>query len=63
MQNKVYHRVESITGNVIVVKAENVISGELAQVQSNFGSSLSQVIRLENDLVYLKVFSVGQVIK
>ena len=60
MQNKVYHRVESITGNVIVVKAENVISGELAQVQSNFGSSLAQVIRLENDLVYLQVFAGGQ---
>ena len=60
MQNKVYHRVESITGNVIVVKAENVIAGELAQVESNFGSSLAQVIRLENELVYLQVFAGGQ---
>ncbi|MFL2860008.1 MAG: V-type ATP synthase subunit B [Pontiellaceae bacterium] len=60
MQNKVYHRVESITGNVIVVKAENVIAGELAQVESNFGSSLAQVIRLENKLVYLQVFSGGR---
>ncbi|HBO87568.1 MAG TPA: V-type ATP synthase subunit B [Verrucomicrobia bacterium] len=60
MQNKVYHRVESITGNVIVVKAENVIAGELAQVESNFGSSLAQVIRLEKKLVYLQVFSGGR---
>ena len=60
MQNKVYHRVESITGNVIVVKAENVIAGELAQVESNFGSSLAQVIRLENELVYLQVFAGGR---
>ena len=60
MQNKVYHRVESITGNVIVVKAEDVIAGELAQVESNFGSSLAQVIRLENELVYLQVFAGGR---
>ena len=60
MQNKVYHRVESITGNVIVVKAEDVIAGELAQVESNFGSSLAQIIRLENELVYLQVFAGGR---
>ena len=41
MQNKVYHRVESITGNVIVVKAENVIAGELAQVRIQFRIFLS----------------------
>jgi V/A-type H+-transporting ATPase subunit B len=60
MQNKVYHRLESITGNVIVVKAENVIAGELAQVESKLGSSLAQVIRLENELVYLQVFAGGR---
>ena len=45
MQNKVYHKVEQITGNVIVVKADNVIAGELAQVDSNNNTSLAQVIR------------------
>ena len=52
MQNKVYHNVEQITGNVIVVKADDVIAGELAQVESEFGTSLAQVIRLENCLLY-----------
>ena len=60
MQNKVYYRVESITGNVIVVKASDVIAGELAQVDSTFGTSLAQVIRLEDDLVYLQVFAGGR---
>ena len=60
MQNKVYYRVESITGNVIVVKASDVIAGELAQVESTFGTSLAQVIRLEDNLVYLQVFAGGR---
>ena len=60
MQNKVYYRVESITGNVIVVKASDVIAGELAQVESRFGTSLAQVIRLEDNLVYLQVFAGGR---
>ena len=41
MQNKVYHKVEQITGNVIVIKASNVIAGELAQVDSNNNLSLA----------------------
>jgi V/A-type H+-transporting ATPase subunit B len=60
MQNKVYHRVEAINGNVIVVKADDVIAGELAQVESGHGTSLAQVIRLENELVYLQVFAGGR---
>ena len=60
MQNKVYHRVEAINGNVIVVKADDVIAGELAQVESGHGTSLAQVIRLEDELVYLQVFSGGR---
>lgn len=57
MQNKVYHRIEQIAGNVIVVKADQVISRELAQVDSTHGTSLAQVIRLEGDDVYLQVFA------
>ncbi|OUX37448.1 MAG: V-type ATP synthase subunit B [Kiritimatiellaceae bacterium TMED266] len=60
MQNKVYHRVEAINGNVIVVKADEVIAGELAQVESGHGTSLAQVIRLENEMVYLQVFAGGR---
>ncbi len=60
MQNKVYHRIEQITGNVIVVKADNVIAGELAQVDATHGTSLAQVIRLENENVFLQVFAGGR---
>ena len=60
MQNKVYHRIEQITGSVIVVKADDVINGELAYVDSAHGSSLAQVIRLEDDNVYLQVFAGGR---
>ena len=60
MQNKVYHNVEQITGNVIVVKADDVIAGELAQVESEFGTSLAQVIRLEGEKAFLQVFAGGR---
>jgi len=60
MQNKVYHRIEQITGNVIVVKADGVIAGELAQVAASHGTSLAQVIRLENENVFLQVFAGGR---
>ena len=57
---KVYHRIEQIAGNVIVVSAEGVVYGELAQVESGFGTSLAQVIRLEGNRVYLQVFAGGR---
>jgi V/A-type H+-transporting ATPase subunit B len=58
--HKVYHRIEQIAGNVIVVSAENVSYGELAQVTSGMGTSLAQVIRLEGGRVYLQVFAGGR---
>jgi len=58
--HKVYHRIEQIAGNVIVVSAEGIVYGELAQVESGFGTSLAQVIRLEANRVYLQVFAGGR---
>jgi V/A-type H+/Na+-transporting ATPase subunit B len=58
--NKIYSRIESITGNVISVKAEDVAYGELAQVSTRYGSSLAETIRLDGDSVYLQVFSGGR---
>lgn len=57
---KVYSRIESIIGNVIVVKAEGVRYGELAEVSTRFGSSLAEVIRLDEGLVSLQVFAGGR---
>ena len=58
--HKVYHRIEQIAGNVIVVSADGIVYGELAQVESGFGTSLAQVIRLEGGRVYLQVFAGGR---
>lgn len=57
---KVYSRIESITGNVITVRAEGVKYGELAEVATRFGSSLAEVNRLDEGLVSLQVFAGGR---
>jgi len=54
---KVYHRIESIAGNVIQVRAQAIGYRELAEVTSRQGSSLAQVIRLKGDDVFLQVFA------
>lgn len=58
--NKVYSHIESITGNVISVRAANIAYGELAEVTSRYGISLAETIRLDKDLVYLQVFAGGR---
>ncbi|MFO7585353.1 MAG: V-type ATP synthase subunit B [Anaerolineales bacterium] len=57
---KVYSRIQSITGNVITVRAEGIAYGELAEVSTRFGVSLAEVIRLDEDLVSLQVFAGGR---
>ena len=57
---KVYSRIESITGNVITVRAEGVRYSELASIETRFGSSLAEGIRLDGDLVSLQVFQGGR---
>lgn len=58
--NKVFNRIESITGNVITVRADNVQYRELAQINTRFGKSLAQVNKIEGDIVSLQVFAGGQ---
>ncbi|OQB94661.1 MAG: V-type sodium ATPase subunit B [Spirochaetes bacterium ADurb.Bin110] len=55
--NKIYSRIESIVGNVIAVKAQDIAYGELAQVDTRYGVSLAETIRLDSEMVYLQVFS------
>ncbi|MCL2093486.1 MAG: V-type ATP synthase subunit B [Treponema sp.] len=57
---KVYSKIESITGSVITVRAEGVRYGDLAEVDTVFGTSLAEVNRLENDMVSLQVFAGGR---
>ncbi len=54
---KAYQRIIQIAGNVITVEAEDVFNGELAQVTSQRGTSLAQVIRIDGDKVSLQVFA------
>jgi len=57
---KVYSKIESITGNVITVRATDVRYGDLAEIDTTFGTSLAEVIRLQDDLVSLQVFAGGR---
>jgi len=54
---KVYHRIIQIAGNVITVEADNVAYNDLAEVTSSRGVSLAQVIRLQENKVFLQVFA------
>ena len=54
---KVYHKIIRIAGSVITVEADNVAYNELAEVTSERGTSLAQVIRIDSGKVYLQVFS------
>jgi len=58
--NKVFNRIESITGNVITVRAEGVRYHELAQITTRFGKSLAEVNKIDGDLISLQVFAGGQ---
>lgn len=58
--NKVYSKIESISGSVITVKAEGVSYGELAEVKTRYGVSLAEVNKLDKDLVSLQVFAGGR---
>ena len=58
--NKVYNRIESITGNVITVRATGVRYNELAQINTRFGKSLAEVNKIDGDTVSLQVFAGGR---
>lgn len=50
---KIYTKIDSIIGNVVTVRANGVSNGDLALV----GKSYANVIKLDNDMVYLQVFA------
>ncbi len=54
---KIYHRIIQIAGNVITVEADNVAYNDLAEVTTSRGTSLAQVIRLQDGKVSLQVFA------
>ncbi len=54
---KVYNKILNIVGNVITVRATDVAYEELAEITSQRGKSLAQVIKLDGDMVSLQVFA------
>jgi len=52
-----YHGIENIVGNVLMLRAEGVGYGDLAEVTFGEDSSLAQVIQLDGEQVYLQIFS------
>ncbi|MCK9559667.1 MAG: V-type ATP synthase subunit B [Candidatus Marinimicrobia bacterium] len=57
---KVYNKILSVTGNVITVRASDVAYEELAEISTQRGKSLAQVIKLDDDIVSLQVFAGSQ---
>ena len=58
--SKVYNRIESIAGSVITVRAEGIQYNELAVINTRFGKSLAQVIKIEQNIISLQVFAGGR---
>ena len=55
--NKVYHRIDALSGSVATLRAEGVKYGEIAEIDSRAGVSLAQVIKLDGPNVTLQVFA------
>ena len=58
--SKVYNRIESIAGSVITVRADGIQYNELAVINTRFGKSLAQVIKIEQNIISLQVFAGGR---
>ncbi|MHC4170320.1 MAG: V-type ATP synthase subunit B, partial [Planctomycetota bacterium] len=51
-----YDEITKIAGNVVSVKAQGIGYDDLAVVTTGRGTSLAQVIRIEDDQVSLQIF-------
>ena len=55
--NKVYHKIDALSGSVATLRAEGVKYGEIAEIDSRAGTSLAQVIKLDGPNVTLQIFA------
>ena len=55
--NKVYRKIDSLSGSVATLRAEGVKYGEIAEIESRAGTSLAQVIKLDRENVTLQIFA------
>ncbi len=55
--NKVYHKIDALSGSVATLRAEGVKYDEIAEIESRAGTSLAQVIKLDGPNVTLQIFA------
>lgn len=55
--NKVYHKIDALSGSVATLRAEGVRYNEIAEISSRAGVSLAQVIKLDGPNVTLQIFA------
>jgi V/A-type H+-transporting ATPase subunit B len=55
--NKVYHKIDALSGSFATLRAEGVKYNEIAEVESRAGISLAQVIKLDGENVTLQIFA------
>jgi V/A-type H+/Na+-transporting ATPase subunit B len=55
--NKIYHKIDALSGSVATLRAEGVKYGEIAEIESRAGTSLAQVIKLDGPNVTLQIFA------
>ena len=57
LNNKVYHKIDALSGSVATLRADGARYGEIAEVNSRAGTSLAQVIKLDGPNVTLQIFA------
>ena len=55
--NKVYHKIDALSGSIATLRAEGVKYNEIAEVESRAGTSLAQGIKLDGPNVTLQIFA------
>ena len=57
LNNKIYHKIDALSGSVATLRAEGVKYNEIAEIESRAGISLAQVIKLDGPNVTLQIFA------
>ena len=55
--NKIYHKIDALSGSIATLRAEGVKYNEIAEIESRAGTSLAQVIKLDGHNVTLQIFA------
>ena len=55
--NKVYHKIDALSGSIATLRAEGVKYNEIAEIESRAGTSLAQVIKLDGPNVTIQIFA------